>query len=171
MSKFAEDYGNAVGKGVKEQMDRQTGMISTILDPTISDPRSIITQIEHHEGVRLKVYLCSAGKLTIGIGHNLDDNGITRRIADFMLIEDINQAIGDLRRKIDGFDMLDDGRMSVLVDMCINLGISKLLEFKKMLAAIEIRDWDRAADEMQDSLWFTQVGQRALTLVGIMRGR
>ena len=60
------------------------------------------------------------------------------------------------------FTQLDGVREAVLVDMCFNLGIAGLLEFKQTLASIEAHDWQRAHDSMLLSKWAKQVGPQAI---------
>ena len=132
----------------------------------------LINQLKRHEGFRSKPYRCTAGKLTIGIGRNLDDKGISEDEAMYMLLVDIQDATNDLiRAKPDVWEKLksDSVRQCVLINMCFNLGISRLLQFKKMWAAIEAGSYAEAADEMLDSRWATQVGERALELSDMMR--
>jgi lysozyme len=126
-------------------------------------------QLILHEGVRLKPYRCTAGKLTIGIGRNLDDVGISQEEALGLLRGDIARAIAAVRTELPWIDRLDDIRQRVLVDMCFNLGIDGLLAFKQTLAAIAGGDYDRAATEMLNSRWAAQVGERARRLARMMR--
>ena len=131
----------------------------------------LTAMIKLHEGLRLKPYKCSAGKLTIGYGRNLDDVGITPMEADYLLGHDIRKAITDVQH-IFGAAFLETigiPRASVLVDMCFNLGVNRLKGFKKMIAAVKDRDFEKAADEMMDSKWAVQVGSRATRLEGMMR--
>ena len=118
-------------------------------------------QLVHHEGLRLKPYRCSAGKLTIGVGRNLEDVGLTEEEALLLLGNDISRVITELDQNIPAFSNLDEIRKRVLVDMGFNLGISRLLKFRRMLAALEAGDWSQAAVEMMDSRWARQVGSRA----------
>ena len=127
-------------------------------------------QLVRHEGLRLKPYRCSAGKLTIGIGRNLDDCGITQSEAYVMLINDIMNCEKQLQAKIpDIYNGLDEVRKSVLLNMCFNLGISGLLGFKNTLEFIKVGDWERAANNMLVSRWAKQVGRRAIELSELMR--
>jgi lysozyme len=126
-------------------------------------------QLILHEGVRLKPYRCTAGKLTIGIGRNLDDVGISQEEALGLLRGDIARAIAAVRTELPWFDRLDDVRQRVVADMCFNLGIDGLLAFKQTLAAIAGGDYDRAATEMLNSRWAAQVGERARRLARMMR--
>jgi lysozyme len=127
-------------------------------------------QLVRHEGLRLKPYRCTVGKLTIGIGRNLDDCGITQSEAYVMLINDIMKCEKQLQVKIpDIYNGLDEVRKSVLLNMCFNLGISGLLGFKNTLAFIKAGDWERAANNMLVSRWAKQVGRRAIELSELMR--
>ena len=127
-------------------------------------------QLVRHEGLRLKPYRCTAGKLTIGIGRNLDDCGISQAEAYVMLINDIMNCEKQLQSKIpDIYNGLDEVRKSVLLNMCFNLGINGLLGFKNTLAFVKAGDWERAANNMLVSKWAKQVGRRAIELSELMR--
>jgi len=130
----------------------------------------IKAQLVRHEGLRLKPYRCTAGKLTIGIGRNLDDRGISQIEAYAMLerdIQDCEQWLIDEIPEI--YNKLDEVRQSVLLNMCFNLGIKGLLEFKNTLSLIGAGDWERAANNMLASRWAKQVGLRAIELSELMR--
>lgn len=130
----------------------------------------IKAQLVRHEGLRLKPYRCTAGKLTIGIGRNLDDRGISQREAYVLLENDIQNCEKQLLDEIpEIYNGLDDVRKSVLLNMCFNLGIKGLLEFKNTLAFIAAGDWERAANGMSASKWAKQVGKRAIELSEMMR--
>lgn len=121
------------------------------------------------EGLELKPYTDTVGKLTIGVGRNLDDNGITEDEAIYMLRGDIQRSRQELS-KFHWWRNLDTERRDVLVNMHFNLGLPRLLTFKNMIAALEFGDYKTAADEMLDSKWADQVGERAVRLAKIMRG-
>ena len=126
-------------------------------------------QLQRHESFRAKPYRCSAGKLTIGFGRNLDDRGITSVEAQFLLEQDIRETIRDLDRALPWWKELSNVRRRVLADMCFNMGLGRLLTFRKMLAALGAHDYMEAANEMEDSRWYHQVGTRAARLVLMMR--
>ena len=127
-------------------------------------------QLVRHEGLRLKPYRCTAGKLTIGIGRNLDDRGISQKEAYAMLERDIQDCEQWLIDEIpEVYNNLDEVRQSVLLNMCFNLGIKGLLEFKNTLSFIGAGDWERAANNMLASKWAKQVGMRAIELSELMR--
>jgi lysozyme len=122
-----------------------------------------------HEGERLKPYRDTVGKVTIGVGRNLDDDGISADEATVLLDDDINRLWHELPGAIACFPSLDDVRQHVLMDMAFNMGVAGLLKFTKMLAAIEARDFSTAADEMLSSAWAREVGARATELATMMR--
>lgn len=127
------------------------------------------SQLVDHEGERLKPYKDSVGKLTIGVGRNLDDVGISKEESDFLLNNDIQRVIGDLNKALPWWNKLDEVRQLVIADMCFNLGITRLLGFKNTLKAMEEGRYEDAAKGMQDSLWARQVGRRAVKLINMMR--
>ncbi len=130
----------------------------------------IKAQLVRHEGIRLKPYRCTAGKLTIGIGRNLDDCGISQKEAYAMLERDILDCEQRLIDEIpEIYNNLDEVRQSVLLNMCFNLGIKGLMGFKNTLSFIAAGDWERAANNMLASKWAKQVGRRAIELSELMR--
>lgn len=132
------------------------------------DRQLLRSQLERHEGLRLKPYRDTVGKLTVGYGRNLDDIGVSRDEADFMLDNDIDMIEGQLKT-VDEYQALDPLRQTVLVNMGFNLGFYGLMKFKKMWAAIAREDYAEAARQMLDSKWHRQVGNRAQELAQIMR--
>ena len=124
--------------------------------------------IKKHEGLRLKPYKCTAGKLTIGYGRNLEDNGISQYEAEQMLFNDIQNCYAECI-KLSCWNKLNETRQAVLIDMCYNLGITRLKQFKKMLAALEVGAYNRASAEMLDSKWAREVKTRATELAEIMK--
>lgn len=124
--------------------------------------------IKKHEGLRFKPYKDTVGKLTIGYGRNLDDNGITLAEAEQMLSNDIQNCYAECL-KLPCWNKLNEARQAVLLDMCFNLGITRMKTFKKMLAALEVGAYNRAAKEMLASKWAMQVKTRATELADIMK--
>lgn len=129
-----------------------------------------------HEGCVNHVYICPAGYKTIGIGRNLEANpltpkekafvgniseGITVEKAVFLLKNDVRRCIEALNKNISFFFQLDDERQYALLDMCFNMGIKKLLGFKRMLNAMLIGDYRGAAKECLMSKYAKDVGKRA----------
>lgn len=144
----------------------------------------IINRLILHEGLRLEAYYCTAGKQTIGIGRNLDDNplnaeekrvcgdwehGITREMAYYLCRNDIAKFTKECKDNIPFYDNLDDERQYALLDMCFNLGYKRLLGFKKMLSALAVGNWESAAKECLDSNYARQTGERAKRISEIFR--
>lgn len=126
-------------------------------------------QLVLHEGLRLKPYRCTAGKLTIGVGRNLEDRGISKKEALYLLDNDIEEVSAELSRRLPWLSDLNGPRKAVLIDMAINLGIDGLFKFKRTLAAVARGDYAEAAREMKDSRWYRQVKSRGVRLVAQMR--
>lgn len=132
------------------------------------DDDAIKEMIQRHEGFRDTIYEDTVGVLTVGWGHALHEGSRFPEEACQMLFDmDFDIILDDYEQL--GLPELDDVRRGVLLDMLFNLGRPRLLKFKNMLAAIEEGDYDRAADEMLDSLWANQVGNRASELSEMMR--
>lgn len=132
------------------------------------DIQRLMTALKRDEGKSLKPYRCTAGRLTIGYGRNLQDVGITDTEAEILLENDVLAVINQLTRYQTFLD-LDSVRQEVLANMCFNLGLSRLMQFKKMWAALQVEDFEEAAKQMIDSAWYHQVGARAERLVAAMR--
>lgn len=129
----------------------------------------IVAQLIRDEGLRLKPYRDSVGKLTIGIGRNLDDVGITQDEAGYLLHSDLERVGKQIHENLPWASQLSPERASVLGNMCFNMGIAGLLQFKKFLTALRLGDYDQAATEMLDSKWAKQVGTRATRLAEQIR--
>lgn len=130
---------------------------------------SITTLLLKHEGLKLKPYRCTSGKLTIGVGRNLEDRGITKSEAMYLLSNDIADVIHQLKEKLPVFNVLDQTRQDVLVDMAFNMGVGGLLEFKNTLASIEKGHYRKASKQMLQSKWAKQVPNRAGELSEMMK--
>lgn len=121
-----------------------------------------------HEGLALFPYRCPAGKLTIGVGRNLEDTGISESEALALLDHDIARCSRAIRARwpwvVDHPPVVG----VVLVDMAFNLGIAGLAGFQRTLAALQARNYALAADEMLRSRWAGQVGARAVELAKLI---
>lgn len=128
------------------------------------DIEALKDQLILHEGLKLKPYKCTAGKLTIGVGRNIEDIGITEGEARALLDNDILRVAQELDNGLPWWRDLSDVRQRVLLDMAFNLGTPTLMKFKNTLGLIEAGDFVGASEEMLRSRWAEQVGQRAITL-------
>ena len=129
--------------------------------------RTIKDMIKRHEGWRSKPYNDTGGILTIGYGFNIAQ-GITREEGEALLDIRLKKVFTDAIL-LDEFAYLNEVRQIVIIDMIYNMGLQGVKKFKKMRKAIKDGDWEKAADEMLDSRWAKQVGERATELAEIMK--
>ena len=123
--------------------------------------------IARHEGKVLTMYTDTVGVPTIGYGHNLNEP-ISEAAALQILSDDVAIAVNELDDRMDWWRDLPHPAQLVLASMVFNLGWPRFSRFKKMIAALEDRDYDRAALEMEDSLWFQQIKSRGDELKQLM---
>ncbi len=113
-------------------------------------------QLQIEEGVRLHLYNDTKGILTIGVGHNIQANGISPAVAELMLAEDIQANVAFLSR-YGWFTGLSDVRKAAIIDMSF-MGIERLLHFVLMIGFLMHASWENAAKEVTDSQWYKDVG-------------
>ena len=109
------------------------------------------------------------GKLTIGIGRNIEQKGITRQEAEYLASNDIDYFFGHLADKLVWFELLDEVRQAALLDMAFNLGIEGLLGFERTLSYLKAEQYDMAAQEILASRWVDQVTNRAYRIAGMIK--
>jgi lysozyme len=124
-------------------------------------------QLELHEDRRTKPYVDTVGKITIGVGRNLTDKGLSDSEIDFLLMNDIRECTDDLKTFL-WWDDLDEVRRNVLIDMRFNLGPSRFRGFRATLAAVAMGDYVTASDQMRKSKWYRQVKGRGERLARMM---
>ena len=136
-------------------------------------------ELEIDEGNVKSVYLCSEKKLTVGIGHLCREGEpeydmevgtpvSEERVAE-LFEKDVGWTVKDCYKLLPDFDMLPEEVRLIFANMMFNLGMKNLGMFKRLLAAIEDRDWQKAADEMYDSKWRRQLPNRSGRLIERMR--
>jgi lysozyme len=135
-----------------------------------------------HEGWKKRPYHCPAGKLTIGVGWNIDANylpddiashlrehgEITDEMINRLLTISIEAAIHNCRDIWPGFDNFSENRRDALTDFVFNIGARGVQKFKKANKAIMAGNWETAAKEMRDSAWYHQVGNRSVEIVDMV---
>lgn len=139
---------------------------------------NLIEQLKLHEGFRSDFYLCSAGKKTIGYGRNVENNPfsqeelnhlgrsefllepMTEDEAEYLLVNDV-KAVEIKLQTLPFWNDLSSARKAVCLNMAFNLGVAGFFQFKNMISALSGAFYERAAREMLDSKWATQVKQRA----------
>lgn len=127
---------------------------------------TFLAQLKRHEGFSLEAYLCSAGVLTIGWGHNCKaqpvpgvqkvGDVISRGTAENLLYGDVKAVADELDDRLPWWRELIEPRQAVLLNMAFNMGVPRLLTFRKALRAMSARCWNEAAHEMLDSRWAEQ---------------
>lgn len=137
----------------------------------IKTARSLLTR---HEGLRRKPYTCTAGKLTIGIGRNIEDRGLSDDEIKLLFMNDVLIATRDCESMFARFGRITPAaRQAALIDMAFNLGRARLAMFTNMRAAVDRNDWETAAAEAENSKWYHDVGgkpgQRGWRIVHILR--
>ena len=132
---------------------------------TSDDLAALKQQLIDHEGLRLRPYSDTKGQLTIGVGHNLSVRGLTHDQVMDILDDDVTETINGLIQALPWTQTLDAPRFRVLVDVAFNAGIDGLLNFHKMLAALQKGDYVTAAAEIMNS---QLAPQRAQSLAGLL---
>lgn len=117
--------------------------------------------VKEMEGLRLMPYRCPAGKLTIGYGHNLEGNGISKEVAEELLVDDLTEASLATSKLI---PVTDQVWFNIATDMVFNMGLTKFKTFMNLIKHINAGSYDNALAEMVNSLWFSQVGRRSKLL-------
>jgi lysozyme len=125
--------------------------------------------LEQHEGRVRRLYKCTAGFNTIGVGHNLDANPISDAAIDVILTDDIAMVEAQLDRWIPWWRKEDAVRQAALIDLTFNMGISSFMKFGNTLSAWVKGDYAGAAAGLEASKWFTQVGRRGPRVVKMVR--
>lgn len=125
--------------------------------------------IREDEGLRLKPYECTEGRLTIGIGRNLSDVGIGIEEARYLFNNDINRSTTNAKLNYSNFGELSENRQIVIISMYFVLGAGGANKFKNFKRAVLDKDYHKAADELVDSLWVVQARKRVTRLSEMMR--
>jgi lysozyme len=134
------------------------------------ESRSLLNKaLMRDEDIRLKPYRDTMGKLTIGVGRNIEDRGISVATAMQMLGEDVDIVLAELDQRIPWWRGLDEVRQRVVANLAFNMGTPKLLGFRRMLDALKDGRNDDAADELLDSVYAWQVKGRAIRLAESLR--
>ena len=145
----------------------------------------LIAELRRDEGVRYRPYNDTKGIPTVGVGYNLNAKPLPAgwkyplndTQVNSLLDDDLEDVFHDLDRNLPWWTDLNDVRMRVVANLCFNMGINRLLGFKKALIAMRQGKFGIAADEMLDSKWARDdvgIGTpdkpgRALRLADMMR--
>lgn len=136
-------------------------------------PENSYALLEHlkiEEGFRSFPYLCTAKKMTIGYGRNIEDVGVSEEEAEILLLNDAVKASKQLEdSKWINDSQLNTPRKMALIAMIFQLGLGGVKKFKKMIAAINQGDWEEAAAQAMDSRWAKQTPRRAVFISTVLR--
>lgn len=133
------------------------------------DINKLKAQLAIDEGRKKRIYLDTKGRITGGVGRNLTDRDFSDNEIDLMLENDIILVVTQLDNLFPWWKQMSDARMQVLANMCFNLGITKLVQFRNTLKVMQEGRYNDAADAMLASVWANQVGERAQRLAKMMR--
>jgi|TARA_R110000744_G_scaffold24160_1_gene60803 lysozyme len=136
-------------------------------------------QLEIDEGCKYVIYLDHLNLPTHGIGHLILESDpeygqpVGTSVSEDRVIEcfekDLESVQKDCYRLYDDFDDLPETVQEIIANMLFNMGLGRMKAFKGMKRNVDARQWDKAADEMVDSRWYNQVGERSKRLVERMR--
>lgn len=148
------------------------------------DIYEIQNRLIFHEGLKLNIYKDKLGKKTIGVGRCIETNpltyeekkavgdiehGITKNAAMFLLRNDIERCIEECDKNIICWRNLNKERKYALLDMCFQLGVKGLLKFKKMLKALQNKDYEEASRQCLDSEYGKQTPKRAKRIANLIK--
>ena len=136
-------------------------------------------ELAEDEGCKFEIYLDHLGLPTFGIGHLVVEQdpehgqavgtAVSEERVRQVFALDIASTLDECQVLYPDFDDLPEECQLIIANMMFNMGRPRLSKFKGMKAGVDARDWNKAADEMVDSRWYTQVPNRARRLVDRMR--
>ena len=122
----------------------------------------IVEMLRRHEGLRLHPYHCSENKLTLGIGRNIEDRGITEDEALFLLNNDIKLVQEELTKNWGVWRTFPEKARMVCIDMTFQMGITGFMSFRETRQLMELGKWVDASEEVLRSKYAIQTPSRAL---------
>ena len=129
------------------------------------DMSKVLEMLRRHEGCETHAYSCTSNRMTIGCGRNIDPAGglgLSDDEINFLLQNDINRVIAELTNEFAWFPELNECRRDAMINICFNMGLTRLRLFKLALGAMQNLDYSTAAAEFINSKWTKQVGNRAI---------
>lgn len=131
--------------------------------------QDIIEQLKIHEGYKPRVYKCTAGVDTIGVGFAIKDLYLSEEVCDMILTEKLEELEERFEKKFNWFKSSPVEVRNVMLNMAYQLGFAGFCKFKKTIGYLEETDWDNASIEMLDSKWAKQTPNRAKELSEIIK--
>tara|TARA_R110002020_G_scaffold318317_1_gene533947 strand:+ start:25499 stop:25906 length:408 start_codon:yes stop_codon:yes gene_type:complete len=132
--------------------------------------QGLIDSIKENEGYRAKVYKCSEGFDTIGYGFAIKDLDLPEDICDEILRRNLNKLIDSIDKRFEWFQDMPESVQHIVIEMCYQLGVTGVSKFKKTIAYLVEKDWNKASVEMLDSKWAKQTPNRAKRMSEIVKG-
>jgi lysozyme len=132
----------------------------------------LLETLKRHEGVRYYVYRDHLGYETIGVGRCINRAvglGLSPDEVEYLLINDVQRCIEELDGAFEWFKDLDEVRREAMINLCFNLGLTKLRKFVNALEAMKQRNYNKAATEFLNSKWANQVGERSREVAQMIR--
>jgi lysozyme len=132
----------------------------------------LLETLKRHEGVRYYVYRDHLGYETIGVGRCINRAvglGLSPDEVEYLLINDVQRCIEELDGAFEWFKDLDEVRREAMINLCFNLGLTKLRKFVNALEAMKQRNYNKAAAEFLNSKWANQVGERSREVAHMIR--
>lgn len=131
----------------------------------------LVETLRRHEGVETHVYRDHLGLETIGVGRCIAPGslGLSDAEINYLLRNDISRCSDELEAAFPWFETLDIVRQEAMINMCFNLGLTRLIGFKNALADMAAGNYESAADNFLDSRWAQQVKGRAVEVTNMIR--
>lgn len=139
----------------------------------------VIEQLKIDEGIVHEIYLDHLGYPTFGIGHLVLESDpehgqdVGTPVSEERCLEvfdyDLEVTVNECKVLFPDFDEKLDEVQEILINMMFNMGRTRLSKFKKFIGALNEENYDEAANQMMDSRWYNQVGNRSVRLVERMR--
>ena len=130
----------------------------------------VMRSVRDHEGYEGMPYNDSLGKPTIGVGTLLPLTEDEAMLLALCRAEDGADEMADALDRV-GVEVgdLPNDVYNALAEMAFQLGVPRLMGFKRMLAAIREKRWRDAAVEALDSKWARQTPKRAEHVAKVLR--
>ena len=128
--------------------------------------QEVVNDIKLDEGFVGTEYKDHLGFPTIGYGTKLP---LTEEEAELLLRHRLHKMVKELLRHKPFVEELPLDAKLIILNMAYQLGVPRLLGFRKMWSALESKDFEEAAKEMRDSLWNRQTPNRSNKLASIMK--
>lgn len=140
------------------------------------DDASVMEMIKKHEGVRYRPYKDIKGLWHIGVGHYIGKTLPKEYNREFTPEEVQDLFIKDYFKhkkaaeNIPGYNNLDSKGKAALIDLTFNMGPNWINKWPKLKEQLASGDLEGAALNLENSLWYRQVGNRAPVVVSLLRG-